>query len=167
MCLQHASTSCFIIIIWVSSFSPLFSLTRSRGRCWAANRLSHHPEPPDCAPWGGRWIGHWKTTMVNGLICSTLTSHKAGHTPLVQAGAETSARHFCYCCQMNWLGVVQQVQMSVSIWDAVYFHSMDKWALSEADVQAAWHGVLEAVWFLFDEAQQVGCLRGSEDCPLV
>jgi len=41
--LQYASTNCFIII-WVSSFSLLFGRTRSRGRCWATNRLSHHPE---------------------------------------------------------------------------------------------------------------------------
>jgi len=45
-CLQYASTSCFItIIVWASSFRPLLGRTRSRGRCSAANRLSHHPEP--------------------------------------------------------------------------------------------------------------------------
>jgi len=44
---------------------------------------------------------------------------------------------------------------------------MCRWVLSGADVQAPWHGVLETVWFHCDEAQQVGCLRGLEDCPLV
>ena len=44
-CLQNASTSCFIIIVWASSFSPLLCHTRSRGRCWAANPLSYHPKP--------------------------------------------------------------------------------------------------------------------------
>jgi len=40
-----------------------------------------------CSPWEGRWIGHWKTTMVNGLIsCATLTSCRSGHTPFVQTG---------------------------------------------------------------------------------
>jgi len=27
-------------------------------------------------------------------------------------------------------------------------------------VQAPWHGVLEIVWLVYEEAQQVGCLRG-------
>ena len=64
------------------------------------------------------------------------------------------------CCQKNWWVAVRRVQMGVSIWDAVHLHSMDGWALSGADVQAPWHGFLEIVWLLCDEAQQVGCLRG-------
>jgi len=32
-------------------------------------------------------------------------------------------------------------------------------ALSGTDVQAPWHGVLETVWLLCEEAQQDGCLR--------
>ena len=28
--------------------------------------------------------------MVDGLFCATLTDHRGGHTPFVQAGAETS-----------------------------------------------------------------------------
>jgi len=39
--------------------------------------------------------------------------------------------------------------------------------LSGAGVLALWHGVLEIVWLLCDEAQQVGCLRGLEGCLLV
>jgi len=31
-------------LVWASSF-PLFDRTRARGRCWAATRLSHRPEP--------------------------------------------------------------------------------------------------------------------------
>ena len=34
-------------------FNPLLGHTRSRGKCWAAIPLSHHPDP---------WIGHWSTT---------------------------------------------------------------------------------------------------------
>jgi len=30
-------------------FKPLLGSTTSRGRCWAAIRLSHHPEPSGCA----------------------------------------------------------------------------------------------------------------------
>ena len=72
------------------------------------------------------------------------------------------APHLFCCCEMNWWVVVRPVQMGVSIWDAVHSHSMDRWALSGADVQAPWHGVLETVWLLCDGAQQVGCLRGWE-----
>ena len=32
-------------IIWASSCNSLLGRTRSRGRCWAAIRLSRHPEP--------------------------------------------------------------------------------------------------------------------------
>jgi len=59
-----------------------------------------------------------------------------------------------YCCQINWWVVVRRVQMGVSIWGAVHLHSLDGWALSGADVQAPWHGVLETVWLHCDEAQQ-------------
>ena len=34
--------------------------------------------------------------------------------------------------------------------------------MSTADAQAPRHGVIETVWLLCDEAQQVGCLRGQE-----
>ena len=57
--------------------------------------------------------------------------------------------------------------MGVSIRGAVRLHSMDGRALSGAGVQASWHGVLETVWLHCDEAQQVGCLRELEGCPLV
>ena len=42
----------------------------------------------------------------------------------------------------------------------MHLHSMDGCALSGADVQGPWHGVLETVWLHCDEAQQAGCLRG-------
>jgi len=73
-----------------------------------------------------------------------------------------------YVVVVRWV-VVRRVQMGVSIWGAVQQHSMDRWALSRvgAGVQAPWHGVLETVWLCCDEAQQVGCLRGLEGCPLV
>ena len=57
--------------------------------------------------------------------------------------------------------------MGVSILGAVRLHSMGGWSLSGADVQAPWHGVLELVCLQLDEAQQVGCLRGLDGCPLV
>jgi len=69
------------------SFEPvvekLLGCTRSRGRCWAANRMSHHPEPPGRA-FHGRSI-NWtlKDNMFDGLFfCATLTGRKGGHTHL-------------------------------------------------------------------------------------
>ena len=43
-----------------------------------------------------------------------------------------------------------------------------RWTISSgADVQAAWHGVLETLWLLCDEAQQFECLPRKENCLLV
>ena len=89
-CLQHTSTSCFIIIIWAIFFSPLFGRTRSRGRCWEANRLSHHP---DQAVQSMRESMDWalEDNVVNSLIfCTTLASCGSDHTAFVQARAEKS-----------------------------------------------------------------------------
>jgi len=44
-----------------------------------------------------------------------------------------TAPHVC-CCQMNWWDVVWRVQMGVLIWSVVHLHSMERWALSGADV---------------------------------
>ena len=128
--------------------------------------------------------------MVDGLfLCATLTGRRGSNAPFVQAGAETSntgvkavkpdcpptqhsiddpltAPHVCCCCQTNWWDV-RRVQMGVSIWGTVQQHSLDRWALSGADVQAPWHGVLDIVWLHCNEAQQAGCLRGLGGCPLV
>ena len=85
----------------------------------------------------------------------------------IKFGDPPRKSHFCCCGQMNWCVVARRARMGVSIWDAVHSQSVDRWVLSGADVKAPWHGVLEAVWLLCDEAQQVGCLRGLEGCPLV
>ena len=85
-CLQYASKSCFIIIVWASSFRPLLGRSRSRGRCWAANRLSQ-------AVKSMRRSMDWtlENNMVNCLFfCTTLTSWRSGHVPFVWAGAGTS-----------------------------------------------------------------------------
>ena len=70
-------------VLLLSTASP----PRYRGRCWAAIRLSHRPEP------SGR-VGSMDWTveddMVDGLFYATLTGRRGGHTPVVQAGAETS-----------------------------------------------------------------------------
>ena len=49
-------------------------------------------------------------------------------------GDPPRAPHFCYCCQRNWWVVVRRVQMGVSITDAVHSHSVDRWALSGAEL---------------------------------
>ena len=43
--------------------------------------------------------------------------------------------------------------MGVSILEAIHSNPVDRWSRSVADVQALVHGVLETVWFLWDEAQ--------------
>ena len=46
-----------------------------------------------CSPLGGWWIGHWRTTWLtvcSASPCTTFTGRRGGHTPFVQAGAETS-----------------------------------------------------------------------------
>jgi len=135
------------------------------------------------------WI--LEDNVADGLFfCATLTGRRGSHAPFVQAGAEMSntgveavkpdcpptphsiddpptAPHICCCCQMNLWYVVQLVQMGVSIWTAGYLHTMDGKALSGTDVQAPRHDALETVWPHCDEAQQIGCLRGLEGCPLV
>jgi len=111
-------------------------------------------------PCGGDWAGHMlflagpfqegETRMkVRSLVVLSNFPHSIGDSPRM--------RDFCYCHQINWW-VVRRGQMGVSIWDAVHLHSMDRWALSGADVQTPWHDVRETVWLLRDEAQQVGCL---------
>ena len=71
-------------------FYPLLGRARFRGRCWAAIRLSHRPEPSGRAVHGEvDWT--LEDDMVDGLFfCITLTGRRGGHTPYVQAGAETS-----------------------------------------------------------------------------
>ena len=114
---------------------------------------------------GSSWEGHsgeWVPVSVMKMRSLVgLSAHSAFHWWSVQL-----APHML-CCQMNWWVVVRRVQMDVSIWDAVLLHSMDGWTLSGAGVQAPWHGVLEIVRLLCDEAQQVGCLRGLKGCQLV
>ena len=53
-------------------------------------------------------------------------------------------RIFCCYCQMNWWVHVRRGQMGVSIWDAVHSHSVYRWGLSGAAVQASWHGVISS-----------------------
>ena len=63
---------------------------RFRGRCWAAIRLSHRPEPSGRAVHGevdGLDIGGRHGRL---FFCATLTGHRGGHTSFVPAGAETS-----------------------------------------------------------------------------
>ena len=104
----------------------------------------------------GWWCRGWKCGALWG--CPS-TTHSIGNPP--------TASNVCCFCQMNWWGVVQRVQMVVSIWGAVRPHSMNGWVPTGEDAQATWHGVLETLWLHCEEAQQVGCLRVLEGCPLV
>ena len=113
---------------------------------------------------GSSWEGHSEVFRCRGWKCGSLwdcrsTLHSIGNPP--------TAPHVCCYYQINKWDVVPRVQMGVLIWGAVFLHSMGGWALSGANDQAPWYGVLETMWFLYDEDQQVECLRGLEGCSLV
>jgi len=113
---------------------------------------------------GSSWEGHsggW--APVSGIKMWRLV----GLNPTPHSiGDPLSSLHVC-CFQLKWWVTVRLVQMGVSIWGTVHPHSTDGRALSGADIQAPCHGVLETVGLHCNEAQQVGCLRGLEGCPLV
>jgi len=112
---------------------------------------------------GSSWEGHsrgvyWCVELKYGVLWGC---------PLTPRSIDDLLTAPHVCCQRTWWVAMRQVQTGVSIWGAMHLHSMDGWALSGADVQAPWHGILEIVWLHCDEAEQVGCLRGLEGCPLV
>ena len=84
------------LILHLLSFERVLPLTTSsppryRDRCWAAIRLSHRPDPSGRVVGGGSMDRTVEDNMVDGLFfCATLTGRRGGHTPFVQAGAETS-----------------------------------------------------------------------------
>jgi len=176
-------------------FYPLLGRARFRGRCWAAIRLSHRPEPSGRAvhkkvnglDTGGRHgrrfvlLRHTHRPQRRPYRICTSRSGNVRHRceggqvgprlflgesfrvcvyrylelkcrvlwgcPLTPRSIDDppTAPHVC-CCQRSWWVAVRRVQMGVSIWGAVQQHSLDGWALSGADVQAPWHGVLEMSW---------------------
>ena len=72
-------------------FNPLLGRTRSRDRCWAVIRMSHHPEPSGRAVHvevGGLGIGGQHGRRF-ALLRHTHKPQR-GHTAFVQAGAEMS-----------------------------------------------------------------------------
>ena len=195
------------ILLLRQLFEPLLGRTRSRGRCSAAIRLSHRPEPSGHAIHGEvggldmreqhcrQFVLLRHTQVAEEAISHLYKQERKRPTPVRRRLGRTHRlflewsfrggwvpvsgmkmrslvalfAHYAFhwWSQRNWWDVVLREQMGVSIWDAVHLHSMDGWALSGADVQAPWHGVLETVWLHCDEARQVGCLRWLEGCPLV
>jgi len=87
-CLQYISATCFIIILRVSSFSPLLGHTRYQG---SQSVVSSSRTTRPSNTWGGWWIGHWKTTW------STVRSS----APHPQA-AETAIPHCANRCRNVW-----------------------------------------------------------------
>jgi len=85
---KTTSLSCLLLLSEL--LKPLLGCTRSWGRCWAAIQLSYRPEPSGHAVHGevdGLDIGGHNGRYV---FCATLTHHKGGHVPFLQAGAEMS-----------------------------------------------------------------------------
>jgi len=62
---------------------------------------------------------------------------------------------------MCWWVVVRQEQTGVSIWDAVNFHSVNRWALSGAGVRAPWRGVLRDSGATLQRSS-AGCMPAGE-----
>ena len=201
----------FFFVVWGSCYNLLLGRTRSRGRCLSSQSIvSSSRIIRSCSPRGVRCIEHLRTEW--STVCSSAPHSQAakGHTPFVQAGAETSNTSAEAVMQdpvCSWKGhsrrvgadvrdeskesrgVVQSLcilsvirpvrhtsdvvvrwsdellcggykQTGVSIWNAVHSTRWSRWALSGVGVPAPWHGALETVWLLCDEAQQVVYLRG-------
>ena len=127
-------------IVWANSYS-LLGRTRSRCRCWAAIRLCHRPEA------SGR--------AVHGEVDWLDIGGQHGRRFVLLRHSQAAEEAIPHLYKQEW-------KMGVFIWGAMRLHSMGGWGLSGADVQAPWHGVLETVWLLCDEAQYVGCLRKWE-----
>jgi len=80
-----------IFVVWASCFIPLLGRTRSRGRCWAAIRVSHRPELSGRASMKRSLDWTLEDNMVEGLFfCATLPGRRETIPPFVQAGAESS-----------------------------------------------------------------------------
>ena len=91
-----------IVLLWHTFFSvglllfervlllSIASPPRSRGRCSAAIRLSHRPEPSGRVVCGGAMDWAVEDDMVDCLFRAILTGRRGDHTPFLQAGAETS-----------------------------------------------------------------------------
>ena len=83
----------FLMFFFLLSFERVLLLStasppRYRGRCWAAIRLSYRPEPSGGVVRGevdGLDSGGW-----HGRRFVLRQTHRGGHNPFVQAGAETS-----------------------------------------------------------------------------
>jgi len=85
-------------IVWASSFNPLLGHSRSRSRCWAGNRRSHHAKLSGCTVQGevdgleiegrhGWWfvLLHPTHTLQNGLLWSESPSGKCAKLHTVAA----------------------------------------------------------------------------------
>ena len=78
------------ILLFSQMTKPPLGRTRSRGRCWAAIRLFHRPEPLGHAVHGGSMDWTLKDKVVDGLFfCATLTGRSGSHTPFLQIWAAT------------------------------------------------------------------------------
>ena len=147
--------------------NSLFFCTTLEGRREAIPYLYKHERK---RPTPVRRQLSWTQALLGRVTLGVACRHREvlwGWLPSLHSiGDPPNASHVCCYCQRNWW-VVRWVQMGVSIWGAMHLHSMDRWALSGAGVQAPWHGMLETVWLQCDKPQQVDSLQGLEGCQLV
>ena len=102
--------------------------------------------------WAGprcSWQGH--SRGVGSDVWDENTESRSVLQPLRIQLVKNTRALCCYRQQMSWW-VVRRVQLCVSIWGAVRSHPVNGWELGGAVVQSPWHGVLETVRLLCDEA---------------
>ena len=92
---QCAQTVLKFFVVLESFCNPLHGRTRSRGRCWAANRLSPSSRTVrPRSPRVGRWIGVWRTT--GSTVYSSAPRSQAAEVPCrICAGRSEKAWHWC------------------------------------------------------------------------
>jgi len=127
---DHMLTPLFFFIVWASCYCSLLGRTRSRGRCWAASRLSRHPEPSGFAVHGEVDVLDMGTRHDRRFILLYHTHRpQKGPCPFAQAGAETpdtgavAVMPDPHCCAMTnhllcnaiWLYTVVVLSCSITL----------------------------------------------------
>ena len=159
-----------------------------------------------CSPWGGRWIGHWRTTR--STVCSSAPhSQAAEEVDPICTSRSGNVRHRCgggsagpmlflkgsfggvpvsgmkmrslvglsaHCAARMLLLSDEMMRCCAAGTNGCLDLRRSAFAL-DGPVSTGWSRcpgsmarcAIETVWLHCYKAQQVGCLRGLEGCPLV
>jgi len=146
-------------VVWASCHNPLLGHTRSRGRCWAAIRLSRRPEPSDHAVYGG--VNRRDIGGQHGYLVSHTHRLQKGHTPFVEARAETcdiGAEAIKPKPRCSWQGHSRRVDVDVDD------ESTDARSVSPTTPHSigapprAPHFCCQMKWWVVVRRVQLGCL---------